>query len=635
MLRGIKEASTNRLGKTIMTVVLGLLAASFVVWGIGDIFRGFGSSDFAKIGRTQIGPEQFRQIYNERLQQLGRQIGRSISLDEARAKGFDRQVLGEIIAETALDERSRELGLAISDDEVARTITNDPGFQGTSGRFDRARFEALIRQAGFTEGRFVADLRRQILRRQIIDTVAGDLVVPKTATEAAYRYKNEARALEYVVLDRAQAGNIPTPVPEVLAKYFDERKALFRAPEYRKLTLVAVSAADVAKSVNVTDQEAKTIYEQRRARFTTPERRQIQQIVFPSKEEARAASDRIAKGLTFEALAAERGLQPKDIDLGIVAKSAIVDRDVADAAFALKEGSVSAPLQGRFGTALVRVLKIELEKSRSYEDAAGEIKQDLALERARSQVSALRDKLEDSRAGGDTLAEAAQKLGLKVTTIEAIDRSGRGADGAPVSNLPQAAEVIPAAFASEVGVENDPLQIQGGGYLWYDVTGVSPSRERKLDEVKNDVEIRWRNDEIAARLKAKAEAMLQKLRSGAALKDVAAAEGLKVEAASGVKRGDPTEVFSAQAIDAAFRTPKGAAGSAQGEQATRQIVFRVTDVVVPALDANSDDAKRITAALRDAITGDVLSQYAAQVEKEIGVTVNPNALSQVIGGGTN
>ncbi len=635
MLRGIQKASTNWLGKSIMTVVLGALAFSFAIWGIGDIFRGFGASALAKVGSTEIGIEQFRQIYMDRLQQVSRQTGRTITLDQAKALGFDRQILGQVIAETVLDERARQLGLGIPDSEVASSIMADPSFRGPSGQFDRARFEAVIRQAGYNEARFVAEQRRQILRRQIVDTVAGEPSVPKSAVEALHRFTNEERTIEYAVLDRAQAGTIPPPSPEALAKYFEERKAMFRAPEYRKVTIVTVTPAELAKAVNVPDEEIKRIYEQRRARYVTPERRHLQQIVFPKLEEAQAAAARLAQGTSFEALAAERGLQAKDIDLGTLAKSDLVDRTVADAAFSLKEGGVSAPVEGRFGTALLRAVKIEPEQARGYEQVAAEIKQDVALERARGEVVALRDKLEDSLAGGETLAEAAQKLNLQSRTIEAIDRSGRGPDGAPVSGIPKAAELVPAAFAVDVGVESDPLQAEGGGYIWYDVTGITPSRERSLDDVKNELEIRWRNDEIAARLTAKATAMVDKLKGGAALKDVAAAEGVKAETASGLKRGDPTETFSAQALDAVFRAPKGAPGAAQGELATRRIVFRVTDITTPNLDMASDTAKRITAALQSGLQNDLLGGYAARLQQEIGVTINPNALSQVTGGGTN
>jgi peptidyl-prolyl cis-trans isomerase D len=614
-----------------MTVVLGALALSFAIWGIGDIFRGFGLSALAKVGSTEIGIEQFRTIYNDRLQQLGRQVGRPISTDQARALGFDRQILGQLIGETALDERARQMGLNISDGEVANAIMNDPAFRGVSG-FDRARFEAIIRQAGFSEPRYVAQHRKFMLRQQIVNTVGGDLTVPKAAVEAAYRYSNEERAIDYVVLDRSHADTVPPPSPEDLAKYFDERKGQFRAPEYRKVVLVVVTPAEMAKWATISDADAQRFFEERKARYSTPEQRQVQQIVFPNAEEAQAASAKIGQGTAFDAVAKERGLQESDIDLGTIPKSGIIDQAVADAAFALKEGEVSAPINGRFGTALVRVVKIQPGTTRSYEQVADEIKRDVALEQAKAQISSLRDKLEDARAGGETLAEAAEKLKLPTRTIEAIDRNGLTPEGVPISDLPKAAELAPAIFSTDVGVETDPLQYEGG-YIWYDVAGVTPARDRTLDEVKTELEIRYTNDEIAKRLAAKADAMVEKLKAGGSLKDVAAEDNLKVETAAGIKRGDPTENLSAPTINAVFRTPKGAANSAEGVQATQRVVFRVNEVKVPDLDMNSPDAKRISDSLRSALGDELLTGYGERLERDVGVTINPSALNQVTGGG--
>ena len=95
MLRGIRNASANWLGRTVMTVVMGLLAASFAVWGINDIFRGFGRSTLAKVGGTEISIEAFRQAYNDRLQQLGRagrpaDHGRASQGDRPRSAGAER-----------------------------------------------------------------------------------------------------------------------------------------------------------------------------------------------------------------------------------------------------------------------------------------------------------------------------------------------------------------------------------------------------------------------------------------------------------------------------------------------------------------------------------------------------------------
>src|SRR5215471_19330252 len=135
MLRGLRKASSNWLGKAIMAVVMGVLIVSFGVWGIADIFRGFGQSTLAKVGHTEISLNEFRQIYTERLQQLGRQFGRPLTMDQARAFGIDRQVLQQTIAEAALDEEARRLGLGQSDDEIRRVIMSDPNFKGVSGNF--------------------------------------------------------------------------------------------------------------------------------------------------------------------------------------------------------------------------------------------------------------------------------------------------------------------------------------------------------------------------------------------------------------------------------------------------------------------------------------------------------------------
>src|ERR1700742_758488 len=171
MLRGMRKASSNWLGKIIMATVMGVLIVSFGIWGIADIFRGFGQSTLAKVGRTEISAEQFRQIFTDRLQQVGRQFGRSLTMDQARAFGFDRQVLQQTLAEAALDEESRRLGLGQSDSETLRTIFSDPNFKGVNGSFDPARFQMVIRQLGYSEQRFIAEQRRISLRRQIAGTV--------------------------------------------------------------------------------------------------------------------------------------------------------------------------------------------------------------------------------------------------------------------------------------------------------------------------------------------------------------------------------------------------------------------------------------------------------------------------------
>ncbi|HEU5276705.1 MAG TPA: SurA N-terminal domain-containing protein [Xanthobacteraceae bacterium] len=630
MLRGLRTASSGPVGKTIMAISVGALVIAFGFWGIGDIFRNFTRSALATVGDSKISIDQFRQLYNNKLQLVSRQLRRPVTPEQARALGFDRQVLAQWMQEATLDQAAKDMRLGLTDAEVVQRITNDPSFRVPGGAFDSALFQETIQQLGYSEQSYVAEQRRELVRRQITTTVGSEVQPPKAAVEAVNRFQNEQRDADFVVLTRAQAGDIPPPAADVLAKYFDERKVLFRAPEYRKATVLSLLPEDIARTIEISEADAKAFYDQNAARYSTPERRQVQQIVFDNKDDAQKAAERLKGGLSFDDLVKERNLTDKDIDLGLIPKSAIADGKVADAAFSLKQGETSGAIENPFGSVIVRVVKIEPGSSKPFAEVEPEIKKNLALQRASEQIRKLRDKVDEELGGGEPLADIAKKLDIPVRNIEAVDRSGRDPQGKQV-DLPAGVDVLNGIFSADVGVENEPLRSRDGGLVWYELVSVTPSRERPLDEVKDQVVARWRDDEVAARLTAKANAMVDKVKGGAKLADIAAPDQLKVAQTGSVKRSDKPEGFPADAMTALFRTPKGAAASAQGKEPTERIVFVVTDVKLPKFDPASAEAKQISDALRTGVAEDLYAQYITKIETDIGVSVDQKALDEAVG----
>ena len=617
-----------------MTIVMGLLIVAFGIWGIADIFHGFGQSTLATVGGTEISTEQFRQIYTDRLQQIGRQFGRSLSPDQIRALGLDRQVLQQVIAETALDEDARRKGLNASDEEIKRQIMSDPNFKGANNTFDPTRFAGLIRQMGYTEQRYVSEQRQTTLRREIAGTVAAGAEPSKTLLDMLNRFQNEQRTIDYVKLGAAQAGTIDPPTPDQLKSYFDAHKVQFRAPEFRKIAFVVMTPEEIAKWTTVSDEDARKVYESRKDKLSTPEKRQLWQIMFPSLADAQAARAKIEGGTSFDDIAKERGLAASDVDLGTVSRSEIIDPATAEAAFSLKSGEVSQPIQGKFGVVLIKVGKIEPGNQPTYDSVAAKLKHNIALDRARASVNDLHNKMEDERGGGASVVEAAKKLGLTAVTIDAVDRSGRAPDGKPVTGIPPGVDLIAQAFASDVGVDNEALQIGNNGFVWFDVLGVTPSRDRSLDEVKDKVEAGWRDDQISSRLITKATDMVGKLNQGGKLADEATSLGLKVESASAFKR-DATDGLATAVVAAAFRTAKGKAGQAPGAGKDEWVVFRVTDVKDPPLDLASDETKKLKDGLQRSLADEAVGQYIATLETEIGTTVNQAAVAQITGANSN
>ncbi len=631
MLQNIRKASKGVVGKIVATLLFGLLIISFAIWGIGDIFRGAPQNAVARVGNTDITTEQFRTAFNNEFQRINRQFGGRLTQQQARTFGLDQQVLGRLVNEAVLNERAKALGLAVPDQLIARSIMEQPGFRGPDGQFNRAQFDAVLRDNGLSEAGFVREQGASLSRLHIAEALVGALPTPLPAQEAQHRFANERREAQYFILPPAAAGEIPAATPEQLQSFYEERKSSLRAPEYRALNVLALDASALAKPETVSDADARQRYETSKASFGTPERRTLQQIVFPTPEEAEAAAKRIQEGTAFEALATERGVSAQDLEIGTLTKAEMLDPAVADAAFALQEGAVSAPVQGRFGTVLVRAAKVEPEAVKPFEEVAAEVKQQLAQERARAQLDEVHDRIEDMRASARPLAEIATEQKLTLQQIPAIDQEGRDKAGNPLPNVPEGETLLRAAFASDIGVDNEALRTRGGGYVWFDVTGIDPARDKTLDEVRPEVERLWRENETSQRLAERGRVLAERLDKGEPIETLAAEANAPVKTAADIARRQPKDELTADAVARIFATPVGKAATAPNGPDTRA-VFKVTAATVPPLNTTTQQADAVKTRLRDALSDTLIEQYIADLQKEIPVSVNQQALRQVIGG---
>lgn len=632
MMQGLRKAGQTWLGKLVIGALFSLLILSFAIWGIEDMFRNFGTTTVATVGSRDISVETVRNTYQTELQNLSRRFRRNITNTMARQLGLDQQVLGKLIAEAALDQRVDNLGLAISDATIAQAIMADPAFKGPNGAFDKAQFAEVLRNNGYTEQSFVREQRRVYLRQHLAEAIAGGVGAPQAMLEALHRVRSETRDIDYVLLD---AGKITPPTPDeaALQKFFDERKAQFRAPEYRSINVLVLKPEMLAKADQVTDDEAKFEYERlKNTRFGSPERRRVQQLVFPNAEAAKAASDKIKAGTTFETIAKEMNASEQDYDLGNLTKAEVADPAVADAAFALKAGGVSEPVAGRFGSVIVRVPTVEPGTVKPFAEVEGEIKREIATRKARDAARDLHDKIEDQRASAKPLPEIAQSAGLALRSIDGVDANGRGRDGQQVADLPEQEALLRAAFASDIGVDNEAISTRDGGWIWYEVTKVDAPRDRTLAEVKPEVERNWREDAVRRLLSEQAEAMVKAIRDGKSLAEVAQANGgLAVKSAQNLKRDAAAGDVSSAASAVIFATPQGQPGTAPAANGKDRIVFVMKDAKVPPYISTTQEAAQAQEQLRVALGEDLMTQYLTKLQSELGVRINQANLRTALG----
>ena len=627
MLDSLRSAA----GTWVAKLLLLLLVVSFAAWGIsGQMMGGLGGNKVVTAGGTSVSTTEYRLAYDRQLAILSQQFGQRLTREQAAALGIDEQVLTQVVAGAVLDEQARKLGLGLSKDKLATLTREDPAFQGPDGKFNRQQFEYVLRQVGMSPEDYLRNRQQVAVRQQIVEAVSDGLTAPQTFLKAVALYRGEDRTAEYVILPKSLVEPIEEPSDSVLSAWFEENKKTYAAPEYRKIAYVKLEPQDISDPAAITDEQVTQDYEANKARFTTPETRTIEQIVFKSEEAAKAALDSTRGGSTFEDIVKAEGKTPADVLLGTFTKDRVPDPAVADAAFALQANQISEVLKGSFGPVLIRVTAITPEVVRTLDEVRDEIRNDLALAEANRILLDVHDSYEDARAGGDTLRDAAAKLKLAVVTVEAVDRTAQTPDCKVLTELPQSQDLLREAFATESGVENPPINIGANGFVFYEVEGITPARDRTLDEVRERVMADWKAAETNARLAAKVGELDKRLKDGVALDAIAAELSLEKQTKRGLKREADDADFGKSGVAAVFGVAEGGSGVTPSPTGDARILFKVTEVFEPVgagPETVPEDARQSFAR---GMSDDLLDELVTRLQTEYGVTVDRNAIAQAL-----
>lgn len=309
------------------------------------------------------------------------------------------------------------------------------------------------------------------------------------------------------------------------------------------------------------------------------------------------------------------------------------DPAVGKAAFALKEGETSDVIAGRFGPVLVRAVKVQPVATKPLDEVKDTLRQEIATQRALESVQKIQGIIEDQRTSGKVLEEAAKAAGLTVRVIEAADATGRDKSGAQIANLVEPEALLKAVFASDIGVDNDTLPTRDRGYIWFEVAGVEPARDRTLDEVKTQIEEAWRADQIATKLREKAEALVKEIEGGKSVEDAAKEAGVTAEHIGDVKRAGH-EKLAAGVVERIFSIPVGKAATALASS-TERVVFKVLDSATPPYDADNETIKGIIPQIESSFLNDIANQYLTSLQKDVGVSINQAAVRSATGASTD
>jgi peptidyl-prolyl cis-trans isomerase D len=627
MLDSLRSAAQSWLAK----LLLGMLAISFVAWGVGDVFRqGFTGSSVLSSGDSNVSPVEYRLAYNRQMQIYQQQLNQRLTREQAKGIGIDSQVMAQLTAGVVLDEQSRKMKLGLSKERLANLTGEDPAFKDASGNFSRTTFTGVLRNAGMRPEDYLKSREQVAIRQQVVESLTDGIKVPDAYLSALALHGGESRDVDYIALPVSIVQPVPEPSDAELKTFNEERKDSYKAPEYRKITYVTLTPEGIANPAAIDDVAVKADYDKNITRYTKNETRKIDQLVFATKAAALAAKAKLASGASFDDLAKAENKTPADIALGDLQRGDLPDAKIAGAAFTLAAGAVSDVIDGAFGPVILRVAAVTPQSVEAFDAVKETIRKDMAVTEANAILLESHDAYEDARGGGDSMEAAAAKVKLKLVTIEAIDASGLKPDGVKAGELPESPELLPAVFAAEPALENAPLNIGSNGFLWYEVKSVTAERERPIAEIKDKLAADWKTARGAELLAAKAAEVSKEITAGKPMDAVAAALKLEKQTKRGLKRDVDDSDFDAATVEAAFGGGKDYVTVSAGGSGETQYVLKVSETYEPADKSPSAIAEDQKKRANSAVSDDLLDQLVARLQGEYPVIVNQALIERAL-----
>lgn len=426
----------------------------------------------ATVNGKEIAVTDFRMAYRNMVDQYRSQ---GLSEQLARQLGFDKQVLDQLVNTELLAQAAEKHGISPPDEELARLIQQNPGFH-KDGRFDLQTYRLTLQQVyRQTDVEFERKLRRQLAAQMMLDTVESTAIVSEDEVRSRFLKEGNKAQLTFARFAPTMfADKVAAPKPEEVAAFkeanqeqikahYEQNKFLYSQPEQVRARHILIKTPE-----NATDEQ----------------KQQARERVENLRKEIEGGKDFAAVATQFSE---DVGSKEKGGDLGFNTADQWV-KPFSDAAFSLKPGELSQPVESQFGYHLIKVEEKRPPSNRSLEEASDEIATQLwKKERAKVLArEAAAQALAQVKAGKALTAlfpapKAAEEQPMQFTQPTAPVAVESGEFNAATESVPRlgpAPSLLPDVFALKAPQVLDEVYEVGDAFVIAQVT----ARQEPTDE---------------------------------------------------------------------------------------------------------------------------------------------------------
>ena len=625
MLQDIRD---KLLGKFAI-VLIGVIAVSFIFWGVSIPFSGSGYA--AKVDGVEISLTELEQGYRRQLAQYTEQFG---ELPDNLRRPLRKRVLDILIRNTVVDTHVADDGFRVSDESVTSTIQRTPDFQ-IDGVFSKEIYYELLSNNGLTPLQYEAMQRRSMQQNQLQQSIVETAFI----TPAEYRrYLNllgEQRRIEFATFDPSTISDGIKPTEEEIVAFYDNRPSDFTLPETADVEYIEISRDVLNQQVEISEELLGDYYEDSKNRYMQDEQRRARHILIlfdgdedAAQEQTKSLMARIRVGEPFADLARQyskdSGTSMQGGDLGLVMQSQMPG-ELGNTIFSMFENDIEGPIRSDFGFHIVRLDEILERGPLPIEEIGYELERELRDRESDILYRELERKLSDALFDATEFTQLAEAVGLEVKFVEKLLRTG----GEPFGTNQYALDAIYNDRVLYDGEISDIVELDANRSAVFKVSNYYEAMRQPIDEVRELIINALQSDKALKIVSANVAQLLTALADGADFEEASSAVGATLKPPILVTRQSENpdqriliEVFNAKK-PTPDKTTTGTAISTTGEY----IVYSVIEVI-PGRPESIPLAERDTAklALVQQSGMEDFNAFVLQLERDAGVIISDNAL---------
>ena len=477
----------SKINKFFAWIIVLLLVLGLAGFGLQDVLSRWGTSKLATVGEVEISTEEFGQSFIREVNYISQNIGKNLTIEEAKSFGLHLQVVESLINRSLLDQLLIDLKISVGDVLLLKNLKTNPNFKNAEGNFDRKKYNDYLSKINLSENEFEKILRNDLSRGLFTQILDPNFNHNQNIVKTIAGYIGEEREVKLYKLNYDTNTSLQDFNKDEVRKFYENNKNNYSSKSIRKYSVLNINQSEFLNEIEITEEEIQKIYEERKQNFTQPELRELSRIIFQTSDLANEALNKILSNeKTFEQIGKDLNLNRKEINFGTYSKIDL-DYELSDFIFdaKIKKNSIVGPINGELGFELYKVNKIIPEFVLGEEKAKSQIINEIQLENSLNKLSEMIPEVEDMIASGETLEEIARKYQMNIENIE-ISKGDELPKKYRNKNL--------KTYFNEASNDNsDLLQIEDNTFISIrldkEIEPIIPSFEKIYDQLLDDYKI--------------------------------------------------------------------------------------------------------------------------------------------------